>query len=222
MDEQSEVTRQDLFVQTKFNRKHAPTLVASDATIAEQVDASVKASLENLQTDYIDSLVLHSPYSDMEDTLEAWKAMEAAVGRGQAKQLGISNVPSLKDLQYIYEKARIKPAVVQQRFYHKTHFERDMRKWCQTVGMHFQSYWTLTANSKAGANAVGSRIVRKLADKYGVSPQVLFYRWVMDDGVTCPLNGTGDRDHMREDLKVFQIPLSKRDSNAISEFVYRR
>lgn len=55
--------------------------------------------------------------------------MEEAVDNRQACQLGISNLQSLGDLQYLHRKARIKPAVVQQRFYRKTNFEKEMRQW---------------------------------------------------------------------------------------------
>lgn len=116
LKEQDEVQREDLFVQTKVNRSHSATLVEEGASIGDQVRASVAASLVNLKTSYVDSLVLHSPYSKRKDTLEAWRAMEQAVDQGQARQLGISNVKSLEDLQYLHSKARIKPSVIQQRF----------------------------------------------------------------------------------------------------------
>ncbi|KAG0652274.1 Aldo-keto reductase 2E [Hyphodiscus hymeniophilus] len=48
-------------------------------TITEQVAQSVPSSLANLGIDYIDCLVLHSLYADIQDTLTAWRAMEALV-----------------------------------------------------------------------------------------------------------------------------------------------
>ena len=99
-----------------------------------------------------------------------------------------------------------------------------MRFWCAKHGVCFQSFWTLTANSKEGKlgkDAVLSPEVTSLAKKYGVSNQVLFYRWVMSDGITCPLNGTSSKDHMREDLKVFRVELKESDSKLISDVVYR-
>ncbi|CAB9519404.1 Deoxymugineic acid synthase 1 [Seminavis robusta] len=232
--EQNDLKREDLFVQTKVNRKHAATLVEVSSgdenndfggdDIGAQVKASVSASLVNLQTTYVDSLLLHSPYSKFKHTLEAWKAMEEAVDQGYAKQIGISNVKSLEELQRLHASARIKPAVVQQRFHRKTGFEREMRQWCLQNGVYFQSFWTLTANSKEGKpgkDAVLSPEVQNMAKKYLVSPQVLFYRWAMHDQVVCPLNGTSSKDHMKEDLKVFEIALSEEDFQVISAVVYR-
>ena len=47
-------------------------------------------SLANLGVEYVDSLVLHSPYPAHSDTMKAWRAMESAVEVGHARQLGIS------------------------------------------------------------------------------------------------------------------------------------
>ena len=211
------IAREDLFVQTKVNRSRAAELSADDATIAQQVARSVEVSLANLGLTYVDSLVLHSPFKKHKHTMECYRAMEDAVRGGKARQLGISNCKSLEQLQRIYAEASIKPAVVQQRFYVKTLFERDMRAWCATAGVHFQSFWTLTANSKPGKanrDAVLSPLVAQLAAKHGVSPQVLFYRFVMGQGV-CPLNGTSSEAHMAEDLAARAVPLTAEDAAKI-------
>jgi diketogulonate reductase-like aldo/keto reductase len=82
----------------------------------------------------------------------------------------------------------------------------------------------LTANSKegkTGKDAVLSPEVATVARKYDVTPQVLFYRWVMSDGITCPLNGTSSQEHMKEDLEAYKIPLLDNDRDIVSEVVYR-
>ena len=48
------------------------------------------ASLRNLGVEYVDGLVLHSPLGSFEETLEAWRALEAVHPDG-ARRLGISN-----------------------------------------------------------------------------------------------------------------------------------
>merc|ERR1719215_1400226 len=72
------IARDELFIQTKVNRNYAAELLP-DATIGKQVQNSISTSLSNLGLTYVDSLVLHSPYQLQNDTLEAWRAMEAAV-----------------------------------------------------------------------------------------------------------------------------------------------
>src|SRR3984957_3142686 len=59
------LTRSDLYLQTKFTSVSGqdPARIPYDskAPLAQQLAQSVAASLRNLQTDYLDGLVLHSP-----------------------------------------------------------------------------------------------------------------------------------------------------------------
>ena len=63
--EEHGIERETLFIQTKFTPLSGqdPRQVPydKDATIESQVNQSFEASLRNLQTQYVDSLVLHSP-----------------------------------------------------------------------------------------------------------------------------------------------------------------
>merc|ERR1712048_1150576 len=100
-------------VQTKFSpisaQKASPGL-----PISKQVELSIAKSLSDLKLEFVDSLVLHEPYPEHEQTMEAWRAMEDAVRAGLVRQLGICNVESLVKLRRVYQDATLKPAVVQQ------------------------------------------------------------------------------------------------------------
>jgi diketogulonate reductase-like aldo/keto reductase len=87
------LTREDLFLQTKYTpmRGQDPNDVPYDpaSSIPAQVARSFAVSRFNLRTDYVDSLVLHSPFDDHEETMLAWRAMEALYDSGGVRQLGI-------------------------------------------------------------------------------------------------------------------------------------
>jgi 2,5-diketo-D-gluconate reductase B len=77
----SGVDRGDVFLTTKIdNDNHAP----------DDVRSSIEASLRDLQTDYVDLLLMHWPVRDkpLEDTLEA---MAALSDEGKARHIGVSN-----------------------------------------------------------------------------------------------------------------------------------
>ena len=57
-----------------------------------------------------------------------------------------------------------------------------MRAYCSEHNIFFQSFWTLTANRKAGG-AIRSDVVRGLAAQHGVTPEVIFFRFVMGQGM---------------------------------------
>ena len=98
------VTRDDLFLQTKFTfRDGQDHRLPYDpkAPIAAQVEQSFASSLEHLGTEVIDSYLLHGPTQRVGLTpadWEAWRAMEAIHDSGRARLLGVSNV-TLEQLQ---------------------------------------------------------------------------------------------------------------------------
>jgi diketogulonate reductase-like aldo/keto reductase len=125
------LARSDLYLQTKFTSLSGqdPDRIPYDpkARLPDQVAQSIATSLKNLQTDYLDCVLLHSPMPTMALTLSVWSTLESFVDSGQIRQLGISNCYRLEDLEGLYRAARIKPAVLQNRFYADTHYDREIR-----------------------------------------------------------------------------------------------
>lgn len=201
------LSRADLYLQTKFTglSGHDPKRIPYDsrAPIQQQVAQSFEVSLHNLRTDYIDCLVLHSPLPSAKQTQEAWAAMEALVDSGKVGQLGISNCYQLLQLEALYDWARVKPAVIQNRFYADTQYDRNIRAYCRRRHILYQSFWTLTANPKV----LASRPLTALAEKYErTAPQVLFRYLTQIDAV--PLTGTSSQVHMQQDLAIFDFQLT--------------
>jgi diketogulonate reductase-like aldo/keto reductase len=201
------LSRADLYLQTKFtglsgqDPKRIP--YDSQAPIPQQVAQSFEVSLRNLRTDYIDCLVLHSPLPSAKQTHEAWAAMEALVDSGKVGQLGVSNCYQLLQLEALYDGARVKPAVIQNRFYADTQYDRNIRAYCRRRHILYQSFWTLTANPRA----LASPAITALTEKYvRTAPQILFRYLTQIDAV--PLTGTSSEPHMRQDLAIFEFQLT--------------
>lgn len=199
--------RDDLYLQTKFTPLSGqdPQRIPYDpkAPIAEQVAQSCEVSLLNLRTHRLDCLVLHSPLPTSRQTHEAWQAMEALVDAGKARQLGISNCYQLRQLESLCSEARIKPAVLQNRFHDDTHYDHDLRVYCRKQNIIYQSFWTLTANP----HILGHRTVTALADKYQRTGAQILFRYLTQIGV-APLTGTRSDTHMRDDLAIFEFQLT--------------
>jgi diketogulonate reductase-like aldo/keto reductase len=210
------LTRADLYLQTKFTSLSGqdPDQVPYDrkAPLPEQVAQSVAVSLVNLQTDYLDCVLLHSPLPTMAQTQSAWRALEAFVDAGQIRQLGMSNCYRQDDLKCLYESARIKPAVLQNRFYADTHYDRELRGYCDQHQIIYQSFWTLSANPQLLAH----KSVTVPAAIHQRTPAQILFRYLTQIGVT-PLTGTKSEVHMREDLGIFAFQLSNEELRAIGE-----
>jgi diketogulonate reductase-like aldo/keto reductase len=198
------LARRDFFLQTKFtpDKGQDPDKIPYNrsAPIEDQVRQSLAMSLTNLRTSYIDSLVMHSPLPSMEDTMRVWRTMESFVDDGTVRGLGISNCYDYKMFVGLYNSARVKPRVLQNRFYDKTGFDTELRAFCKANGIWYQSFWTLTANRKALASAK----VKALALHKHLTPQTLMYAFLMQLGHT-PLSGTTSTAHMKEDVAVMEM-----------------
>jgi diketogulonate reductase-like aldo/keto reductase len=212
------LSRRELYLQTKFTPLpgHDPQRIPYDASapLALQVAQSFATSLRNLQTDYVDCLLLHSALPDPDQMTQVWDAMEQVFHAGGARQLGISNCYDPASLELLYRTAKVKPAVVQNRFYAQTGYDREIREFCRQRAMSYQSFWTLTANPGLLAHAS----VARLASKYARTPaQILFCYLTQNDVV--PLTGTTSVAHMREDLAIFEFQLTDGELAAVSSLL---
>lgn len=213
--QQHAVERKALYLQTKFTplSGHDPARLPYDkhASLDVQVRQSFATSQENLQTEYVDGLILHSPLKSHALTMQAWCAMEAIHESGGARQLGISNCYDLTVLQEIYAAARVKPATVQNRFYQDSGYDVELRQWCTAHAVIYQSFWSLTANP----HILASKTVHALAKQYNKTPEQIFFNFLRQLGIV-PLSGTCSEQHMQDDLNIFDFMLTKEEITAVS------
>ncbi|MBF0161904.1 MAG: aldo/keto reductase [Magnetococcales bacterium] len=208
------VARADLYLQSKFTPLNGqdPQRIPYDpkATLREQVTQSLHRSLHNLQTNYLDGLLLHSPMATPAQTMEVWQAMEQLCHEGLVKQLGISNCYDLEMLAYLHHAATVKPVILQNRFYAATRYDREIRAFCREQQILYQSFWTLSANPAILAHAT----LHGLVQKYQRTAAQLFFRYLSQMGIV-PLTGTTSALHMRESLAIFEFELTEAECEAV-------
>lgn len=213
--EKEGIKREDIFLQTKFTpiRGQDPNKLPYDrnTTLENQIAQSFQTSQKNLNTNYVDSLVLHSPMDFHELNVKVWKAMEKIYHDGGTKQLGISNCYDLKVLQALFDSSTVKPAVVQNRFYKDTGYDKELRKWCFEKGIIYQSFWTLTANP----HLLESKELKNIAKELNKTTNQILFRYLTQIGV-APLTGTSSEEHMQEDLSIFDFELNSKELELIN------
>ena len=201
------ITRDGLYLQTKYTplTSQDPANLPYDAKapVAAQVAQSFEVSQRNLQTDYVDCLILHSPMVPRKTMMQAWQAMEAIHAAGGARQLGISNCYDFDVLKRLYADAAVKPTLLQNRFYVDNGYDVEQRQWCAEQGLVFESFWSLTANGKL----LQSPVLQDIAQAQGKTAAQVFFRYLSQLGIV-PLTGTSSAQHMREDLAIFSFELS--------------
>ena len=207
--------RGELYLQTKFTplAGQDPARLPYDAgaSIAQQVRQSFAQSLHNLGSPYLDCLLLHSPLQDQRQMRECWQALEALADSGQVSQLGISNCYEPDALRRLDRAARIKPAVVQNRFYAATGYDSEIRAYCRGEGIVYQSFWTLSANPQLLADPAVTGPARSL-DR---TPAQILFRYLLQQDVV-PLTGTTSLPHMQQSLAIFDFALTDAEAGAIT------
>ncbi len=213
--EKKGITRDSLFLQTKFtpvgSQDHRTPYDAS-ADLTTQVRQSFDSSLTHLRTAYVDSYVLHGPYSRRglgKEDWEVWTAMEGLYQSGKTRMIGISNVTALQLVQ-LCEQAKHKPMVVQNRCYAALGWDKEVREICKAHGIIYQGFSLLTANVEVLADPE----IRAIAKRLGTGPAQIIFRFAMQIGM-LPLTGTTSQQHMKEDLQAEQLALSAEEIQRI-------
>jgi diketogulonate reductase-like aldo/keto reductase len=202
------IQRDALFLQTKFTpaggQDHR-TPYDPSANLTTQVNQSFASSLTHLVTDFVDSYVLHAPYSRRglgEADWEVWSAMEAIYESKKTRMIGVSNITA-GQLTVLCERANHKPMVVQNRCYAVLAWDKEVREICQTHGIIYQGFSLLTANRQVLAAPEVQQIARRLH----ATPAQIIFRFAIQIGM-LPLTGTTSQQHMIEDLQAEQFMLS--------------
>ena len=203
------VARGELFLQTKFTsvdgQDHRTPYDPSES-LTVQVHQSFASSLQHLDTEYLDSYVLHAPFQRRglgASDWEVWAAMEELCRAGKTRTIGVSNITATQ-LAELCERAKIKPMFVQNRCFAAVGWDRLVRDVCRLHGIIYQGFSLLTANGQVLTRPEIHEIARR--HQAGIA-QVIF-RFAMQIGM-LPLTGTTSREHMLADLQSEHIDLSR-------------
>jgi aldehyde reductase len=205
------IPRADIFVTTKlWNTNHRP----------ERVEPAFKASLEKLGLQYLDLYLIHTPFAfkpgveqDPRDQhgnviydkgvtlLDTWRAMENLVDHGKCRAIGLADV-SLKELQPIYESARIKPAVVQVEA-HPYLPETELLEFCKMKGIVLLAFAPLGHGMRPGL--LEDPVIVAIAARVRKTPAQVLLAWAMQRG-TALLTTPKSAARAKENFDISELP----------------
>lgn len=190
--QKSGIARQELFLITKINFKSY-----------EKARETAERSLKNLQTDYIDLLLLHWPFANY---YAAWREMEILYKEGKVRAIGISNFEPSQMLDLIaYNK--IIPAVnqIETNLYCQRVSERE---WMDKRNVAHMSYAPLGQGNR---NEMFSEpAVVAIADKYRKTPAQILLRFLIEKNiVVIPRSSKPER--IKENMDVFGFEFSEKE-----------
>jgi len=204
----SGIKREEIFVTTK--------LAAGYKTYQEAVDA-INGSLNKLDLDYIDLMIIHSPqpwpHFGSEDRFEegncqAWQALEEAYKAGKIKAIGLSNFTQY-DIDNILANCTVKP-MLHQLLAHVTNVPTELIEYSQSKGMVVEAY-SPVGHGEMFKNAD----VAAMAQKYSVSIPQLCIRYTLQLGL-LPLPKTANKAHMENNADL-EFVITDEDMKVLNE-----
>ena len=198
----SSVPRSDIFLTTKvwFDKLEPATL-----------KASVDESLQKLDTDYIDLVLIHWPSPDNEvsmvDYLTALKEVKA---EGKARNIGISNftIAQVDEAVSILGKGEI---LTNQIEVHPFLQNRKLAEHCEQHGIQVTAFMPL-----AVGKVMDDPTLKQIADAYNVTPAQIALAWVKQRNMITIPSSTKARN-IQSNIAAFDLVLSDSEMAEIAK-----
>ena len=174
----------------------------------EKAKASIDKSLKNLQTDYIDLLLIHQPFGDYYGT---YRAMEEAYKDGKLRAIGVSNFypDRLIDLCQFVE---VTPAVNQVET-HVFQQQKVAHEYMEKYHVQHESWGPFAEGRK---DFFTNPILVEIGEKYGKSSAQVALRFLLQSDVVVIPKST-HKERMEQNINVFDFTLSSEDMAAIRQ-----
>ena len=192
----SGVDRSEIFLETKLW-----------PAFYEQEDA-VEKTLERLDTEYIDLLLIHQPAGNY---VAGYRLMEKAYKEGKVKAIGLSNFNE-EQIQEILDICEVRPAVLQTEV-HPYDQEKKLKGFLAKSDIVIQAWYPL---GHGDAALLQELVFAKLGEKYKKTPAQIILRWHIQDG-NIVIPGSKDPEHIRDNFNLFDFALTEEEMAEIRE-----
>lgn len=191
----SGLKREEIFLETKIW-----------PSFYEQEDA-VDKTLERLDTDYIDLMLIHQPAGNY---MAGYRLMEKAYKEGKVRAIGLSNFTA-EQIKEVLEKCEIKPAVLQTEV-HPYSQEKELKEFLAKENIYIQAWYPL---GHGDAGLLNEAVFAELGQKYGKSAAQIILRWHIQAG-NIVIPGSKNPDHIRDNFALFDFELTDEEMAKIA------
>lgn len=183
----SGVAREDIFLETKIW-----------PCFYEENDA-IDKTLERLDTDYIDLLLIHQPAGNY---VAGYRQMEKAYKEGKVKAIGLSNFNE-DQIKEILDICEVKPQILQTEV-HPYSQEKALKAFLDKEGIVIQAWYPLGHGDKT---LIEEPFFAEFGTKYGKSSAQIILRWHIQDG-NIVIPGSKNPDHIKDNFDIFDFALT--------------
>lgn len=202
------VKREDLFIATKLSSPNNAGYM--------KVKSFIQQQLANLQIDYLDLYMLHSPLENEKLQAETWKGLEELYEQGIIKSIGLSNFDSRELTKLLKVATKVKPMILQNKLdiYHVGK-QIDIRgdnilHYAKENKIVMMAYSPFSAYPFV-MEPISDPIIQYIALKYSfitqkkVTPAQIILKWIIQRGMTV-IPRSSNSNRLKENLETYQLP----------------
>ncbi len=198
----SDLPRNELFITTK---------VWVDRYTPDDLLASVKESLDRLQTDYVDLLLLHWPLFEGQGMNPTLEGLMRARADGLTRHIGISNF-NIDQTEQAMAFCGPGALVTNQVEYHVYLGQERLRRVLARHNLVLTAYMPL-----AKAGVVNDTVLWEIGAQYDKTAAQVALRWLIEQDRVAAIPATSNIHHARANFEIFDFALSLDDHQRIAE-----
>lgn len=196
---ESGIARSEVFLTTKLYRS---------CTSYHSAKVGIERSLNTMQTDYIDLLLIHEPY---EQSLEMYEALKEAYQSGKLRAIGISNFDKSRYETFVQD-CGIVPAINQVES-HVYFSQLGLKECLNRHSTQMQSWASFTEGRR---NIFEEPLLVELGKKYEKTAAQVALRFLVQNGIAV-IPKSSHQERMKQNLEIFDFALSAQDIEKIMQ-----
>lgn len=194
----SGIPREALFVTNK---------IWLDNLEPEKLKSTFQQSLEKLQMNYIDLLLIHWPPANEETITNALKTMRELRSKEYIRKIGVSNfTPRL-----LVKALAIDEIIANQVEYHPMLAQNDLIDICETYNVFLIAYAPL-----GQGQILGTELLQQIGKKYGKSESQVILRWLIQQRLVATIPKASNHEHRKSNIDIFDFELSESEMHEIA------
>ena len=175
----------------------------------EKLVAAAKRSLENLDTDYVDLLLLHWPDErvPLSETIPALCELQK---QGLTRNIGVSNFNIANIIEA--KKYADVPIVVNQVEFHPFIKQNTLQTFLNNHHILLEAYSPL-----ARGDVFDNEVIKEIADRHGITAAQVSLAWILSDKHRIAIPKTSNPDHLQGNLDAINVQLSADEIEKINK-----
>lgn len=201
------------------NEIYITSKIAAEIKTYDEAIKSIDKTLEKLDLEYIDQMIIHSPQPWIEvnqsdnryfkENKEVWRALEDAYKAGKIRVIGVSNFLK-EDLENILESCTVRP-MINQILLHISNTPLALLEYCQKENIMVEAYSPI-----AHGEILRNEKLQGLANKYKTSVAQLCIAYTLQLGCVS-LPKSSNVDHIQSNSQI-DFTINKEDMELLKHF----